>query len=70
MYGNGKMRPVEMIPGIGGGGTVFKILDTLEAKIKRIVVLGQPGQKVSEIPFQPTIQAWWYMPTVPTTQEV
>jgi hypothetical protein len=39
------------------------ILATWEAEIGRIMVQGQPGQKVSKTPFQPIKNwAWWCIP--------
>jgi hypothetical protein len=42
------------------------ILATWEAEIRRITVQGQPGEKVSKIPFQSIAEhggSWWLMPT-------
>jgi hypothetical protein len=45
------------------------ILATQEAEIGRFMVQGQPRQKVSKTPPQPTSQAWWCMPLIPAIQE-
>jgi hypothetical protein len=40
---------------------------TWEEEINRIVVLGKPGQKVSETLSQPTNWAWWFTFIIPAT---
>jgi hypothetical protein len=41
-----------------------------EVEIRRIMVQGQPGQKLSKTPSSQSIsQAWWCRPVVPATQE-
>jgi hypothetical protein len=47
------------------------ILATWKAKIKRIMVPGQPRQKVLEIPPHPSTNSWvqWFMPVNPATRE-
>jgi hypothetical protein len=41
----------------------------LEAEIRRVMVQGQPGQKVNKTSSQPISQAWKCIPVIPTTQE-
>jgi hypothetical protein len=43
---------------------------TLEVKIRRTVVHGQPGQEVSKTPSQPISHAWWHTPFIPAMQGV
>jgi hypothetical protein len=45
------------------------ILAIQEAKIGRIVVGGQPKQKVSKTPSQPKSCVWWCTPVIPAPGE-
>jgi hypothetical protein len=38
-------------------------------EIRRIMVQGQPGQKVSKIPSQPISQVSWFMTIIPARWE-
>jgi hypothetical protein len=42
---------------------------TWEADIRRIPIQDQPGQKVSETPFQQRSRVWWGMLIIPATLE-
>jgi hypothetical protein len=49
-----------------GSSSQSIFLPTQEAEIKRIMVGGQPGQKVHEILSQPIKRgAWWCIPVIP-----
>jgi hypothetical protein len=50
-------------------GAVARILAIQEAKIGKITIPDQAGQKVSGTPIQPTSWAWWYTSVIPAMQE-
>jgi hypothetical protein len=43
---------------------------TQEVQIRKIIVQGQPRQKVNETPFQQISQAWWFVSIIPVMGEV